>query len=143
MKKSWKKYLSSLTKDKKNNNNKPMLRIPDRDLKSIFAIGILIAQWFHLSFIIPPMLRPSWYWVCIYVKKVSDPSINEKSLYGSRAGSHFYQIWADFGPVGKTRKKVCYFLGCLFMFSWTKENICIVQAVLCLLGSLASWFTNK
>ena len=33
-----------------------------------------------------------------------------KSLYRSRAGSHFcgteYEIWADFGPVGNTEKKI-------------------------------------
>jgi hypothetical protein len=33
-----------------------------------------------------------------------------KSLYRSRAGSHFYgteyEIWADFGPVGNTEKRV-------------------------------------
>ena len=32
-----------------------------------------------------------------------------KSLFRSRAGSHFYgteyEIWADFGPVGNTEKK--------------------------------------
>ena len=27
-----------------------------------------------------------------------------KSLYRSRAGNHFYDIWADFGPVGNTEK---------------------------------------
>ena len=44
-----------------------------------------------------------------------------QSLYRSRIGSHFYgktirfQIWADFGPVGNTEKKLgpilSYFLG--------------------------------
>ena len=33
-----------------------------------------------------------------------------QSLYRSRAGSHFYgteyEIWADFGPVGNTEKKI-------------------------------------
>ena len=38
-------------------------------------------------------------------------SLWPKSLYRSRAGSHFYgteyeyEIWADFGPVGNTEKK--------------------------------------
>ena len=35
---------------------------------------------------------------------------NLKSLYISCAGSHFYgtehEIWADFGPVGNTEKKI-------------------------------------
>ena len=45
-----------------------------------------------------------------------------KSLYRSRAGSHFYgtdyETWADFGLVDNTEKnvgrKVCY-------FSWAKK----------------------
>ena len=36
--------------------------------------------------------------------------IQANSLYRSRAGSHFYgteyQIWAGFGPVGNTEKKI-------------------------------------
>ena len=35
--------------------------------------------------------------------------LSAKSLYRSRAGSHFhgtgYEIWADLGPVGNTEKK--------------------------------------
>ena len=31
-----------------------------------------------------------------------------KSLYRSRAGNHFYDIWADFGPVGNTEKKTSF-----------------------------------
>ena len=38
--------------------------------------------------------------------KASQP----KSLYRSRAGSHFYgteyEIWTDFGPVGNTEKNI-------------------------------------
>ena len=36
--------------------------------------------------------------------------LKPKSLYRSRAGRHFYGtenvIWADFGPVGNTEKKI-------------------------------------
>ena len=39
-----------------------------------------------------------------------DPSSMPKSLYRSRAGRHFYGtenvIWAGFGPVGNTEKKI-------------------------------------
>ena len=51
-----------------------------------------------------------------------------KSLYRSRAGSHFngteYEIWADFGPVGKTEKIGRYMLLLIrvfFMFAWPKK----------------------
>ena len=46
--------------------------------------------------------------------------IHAKSLYRSRAGSHFYgteyEIWVDFWPVGNTEKKIGGQL-CFFMFS--------------------------
>ena len=42
------------------------------------------------------------------VKKLQD--VTTKSLYGSRAGIHFYgteyEIWTDFGPIGNTEKKI-------------------------------------
>ena len=53
-----------------------------------------------------------------------------KSLYRSRASSHFYEteyeIWADIGPVGNTEKKVggpvmSNFEGSFFMFSGVNE----------------------
>ena len=52
-----------------------------------------------------------------------------KSLYRSRAGRHFYgtksEIWAGFGPVGNTEKKIvgrlrAAFEGGFFMFSGAK-----------------------
>ena len=50
--------------------------------------------------------------------------------YLARAGSYFYgteyEIWADFGPVGSTEKKLgpimSNFWGQFFMFSWAKKN---------------------
>ena len=53
-----------------------------------------------------------------------------KSLYRSRAGRHVYgtenEIWAGFGPVGNTEKKVLgrlgpTFEGGFFMFSGSKK----------------------
>ena len=46
----------------------------------------------------------------IYIRIVRSYNLlPAKSLYRSRAGSHFdgteYEIWADFGPVGNTEKK--------------------------------------
>ena len=57
-----------------------------------------------------------------------------KSLYRSRAGSHFYgteyEIWADFGPVGNTEKKIAAvkyatFEGEFFMFSLANLFFCL------------------
>ena len=53
-----------------------------------------------------------------------------KSLYRSHAGRHFYgtenEIWAGFGPVGNTEKKIggqlwVTFEGGFFMFSGAKN----------------------
>ena len=52
-----------------------------------------------------------------------------KSLYRSRAESHFYgteyEIWADFGPVGNTEKQpgpiMSNFEASFFMFSCAKK----------------------
>ena len=50
--------------------------------------------------------------LCLGLREQSSQSINRvyaKSLYSSCAESHFcgpeYEIWADFGPVGKTEKE--------------------------------------
>ena len=55
-----------------------------------------------------------------------------KSLDRSRSGSHFhgteYEIWADFGSVGNTEKKLggrlwaTFELG-FFMFLWAKKTV--------------------
>ena len=59
-------------------------------------------------------------------------SLPTRSLYRSRAGSHFYgteyEIWADFGPVGNTEKKsfgpiMSNFWGGFFMFSLAKQML--------------------
>ena len=55
---------------------------------------------------------------------------SSQSLYRSRAGSYFYgteyDIWADFGPVGSTEKKVglimSNFLGQVFQVFMGKKN---------------------
>ena len=55
---------------------------------------------------------------------------HKKSSYRSCAGSHFYgidnEIWADFGPVGNTEKKIRLIMSnfwgqFFFMFSWAKK----------------------
>jgi hypothetical protein len=67
--------------------------------KKINLLYIIISKQ-NVSFVISGLFR------------CSIKYLQAKSLYRSRAGSHFYgtenEIWADFGPVGKT--KSLYFL---------------------------------